>query len=286
MSSRRPEGAADGRADNSSAYTVGKMNGDHWLLYLTPPQEDEAHPSTPLETLSTILPALPRSLSPSSPSPPDQTLEILMSRLHPSACAEFYHPSSFTSSSTAELKYTSTPYAPPANANPLDSHVLGAQLSKRLGLRGLLPNATEDCFLFSPCGYSSNSVQGDRYATIHVTPEVDFSYASFETNLTFGTATPAVAVSANGGEGEENLVEGGPKSMTELVERVLEIFKPAKLSITLFVSSEQSAHHKKGGNGGMSELLNDELLEKYGLVDKIVYEFIGYSLVYAVYELC
>lgn len=39
--------------------------------------------------------------------------------------------------------------------------------------------------LFDPCGYSMNAYrddESDHYATIHVTPEKDFSFASFETN--------------------------------------------------------------------------------------------------------
>lgn len=250
------------------------MNGDHWLLYLTPPQEDNSTSissiTSPLTTLSSILPSLPTI------SPPDQTLEILMSRLAPSACKAFYHPSSPLSTSTESVT--------------TDSHQLGSLLSKKLGLRKLLPNATEDAFLFSPCGFSSNSVQGDRYATIHVTPEEEFSYASFETNLTFGDGMNLNRVT--GLDDEDNLVVGGPTSLPTLVEAVLDIFKPSKLSITLFVSSDapsKSHLNKKGrqdtsGGHGMEELLNDELLDKYGLVDKIVYEFIGYRLVYAVYE--
>lgn len=42
-----------------------------------------------------------------------------------------------------------------------------------------------DHFHFTPCGFSLNALQpeyGESYATIHVTPEQDFSYVSFETN--------------------------------------------------------------------------------------------------------
>lgn len=31
----------DALFDNGAAYTVGKMNGNHWLLYMTTPPEDE-----------------------------------------------------------------------------------------------------------------------------------------------------------------------------------------------------------------------------------------------------
>lgn len=285
-------------ADNSSAYTVGRMNGDHWLLYLTPPRSDVLHPhalastqliapqqpsnalsdlsatlsSTNLSSLASTSPSAhshflhrPRPHHPSIASRPDQTLEMLMTRLHPDACASFHHPT------TPSAAYTS----PLVSSDPhnTDAHALGASLSATLGLDALLPDATTDSFLFSPCGFSSNSLLGDRYATIHVTPEVDYSYASFETNF----------VPPSGG------------GLAKLVEDVLKVFRPAKLSITLFVSQEDDddASEAVAGEegvvvgrkrGGLKELLNPDLLERYARVDRIVYEFDGYSLVYAVFE--
>eukprot|EP00116_Pleurobrachia_bachei_P005265 sb/3465527/ len=43
---------------------------------------------------------------------------------------------------------------------------------------------TVDLYHFEPCGFSLNAVDntGEKYATVHVTPEHKFSYASFETN--------------------------------------------------------------------------------------------------------
>lgn len=286
------------------------MNGDHWLLYLTPPQDDvlapnalassfalaPAEPSLPLaqlsESLSTALisPSIAAaSTSPNSsyfhtpastnghstapttpphrvPARPDQTLEILMSRLSSKACASFYHPSSSPSSSSNPA-YTSPLYA--SDPSDADAHALGSALSKELGITDLLPEATLDSFLFSPCGYSSNAVQGDRYATIHVTPEEEYSYASFETNVDFASST----LSTNA------------QSLPSLVQKVLKIFEPAKLSMTLFVSMDEGEDEEAArakAHQGMKELLSPELLERYNVVDRIMYEFSGYQLAYVV----
>ena len=38
-------------------------------------------------------------------------------------------------------------------------------------------------FVFKPCGYSLNAINNKTYCTLHVTPQKDFSYVSFETNM-------------------------------------------------------------------------------------------------------
>ncbi|KAE8726352.1 S-adenosylmethionine decarboxylase proenzyme 4 [Hibiscus syriacus] len=48
------------------------------------------------------------------------------------------------------------------------------------GIENINPRAFVCDLEFDPCGYSMNGVDGDRYSTIHVTPEEGFSYASFE----------------------------------------------------------------------------------------------------------
>ncbi|SGY85251.1 BQ5605_C009g05747 [Microbotryum silenes-dioicae] len=285
--------------ENSSAYTVGRMNGDHWLLYLTPPQDDvlmphalettsalsPINPTTALSTLSASLSASlpsptlsstsPRSnplasipsllkdpTPPSVPSIPDQTLEILMTRLSPRACASFYHPGS-----SADTPYTSYPDIAPEG----DAHSLGTLLSTQLGITSLLPDATLDAFLFSPCGFSSNAVRGERYATIHVTPEPAYSYASFETNLDLSLSPSDV--------------ESSSASLQKLVERVLTIFEPATLSITLFVSIDDDDEVTKASqHEGMRKLMSEELARRYERKDRILYEFEGYSLIYSVYN--
>ncbi|KAJ7733104.1 S-adenosylmethionine decarboxylase [Mycena olivaceomarginata] len=206
---------------NGAAYTVGKVNGDHWLLYITGPPDSEPIPSSPSST----------SLKAAGP-PPDYTIEILM-------------------------------YLP-------------------------FPLTTLDAYSFSPCGYSANALikwgtdpvskindaAGEGYYTIHVTPEEGWSYASFECN-----DSPTIP------------------DLLSLIRRVVTIFQPGRLSLTLFISSEDNENEDgdsaieaaqrafkaalttpaTGGNGtGLPE---------YKRTDKINYEFGGYDLAFASFEL-
>jgi S-adenosylmethionine decarboxylase len=67
-----------------------------------------------------------------------------------------------------------------------------------------------DSYMFTPCGYSLNAlIGGEYYATIHVTPEPEFSYASFETNLP-------------------------TRSYETLLRNVLNVFRPRKCTVALF----------------------------------------------------
>lgn len=78
-----------------------------------------------------------------------------------------------------------------------------------------------DDYCFSPCGYSCNVHAGNAYFMVHATPQEGCSYASFETN--FGSAF------GDRPDGDRR----GP--LNELIQRVLDAFRPEKLTITLFV---------------------------------------------------
>lgn len=74
-----------------------------------------------------------------------------------------------------------------------------------------------DDYLFNPWGYSMNGfLRSGHYVTIHVTPEPEFSYVSFETNAPMS-------------------------SYFELIMRVLKLFRPNKFMMTIFANEASPA---------------------------------------------
>lgn len=129
---------------------------------------------------------------------PDQTLEVLMQELDPNIMKIFTRK---VCSSAKEATQTS-------------------------GIDKLIPGIVIDDFLFEPCGYSMNGlIKGGYYVTIHITPEPEYSYVSFETNFP-------------------------QKSYVGLINRLLKAFRPGKFIMTLFanklsVAAETHSHYEK-----------------------------------------
>ncbi|KAK0178439.1 hypothetical protein PV328_002387 [Microctonus aethiopoides] len=124
-----------------------------------------------------------------TPSEPDQTLEILMTNLDPNIMSIF----------TRDVCSSAT------------------EATQKSGIDKLVPNMVIDDFLFEPCGYSMNGVsKSGSYMTIHITPEPEFSYVSFESNIPEAT-------------------------YSEVIGRVLKTFKPGKFVVTIFANKESVA---------------------------------------------
>lgn len=310
--------------DHGSAYTVGKVNGDHWLLYMTSPEDIGSGSGTEMSSLASSmvdsqeerwaivgqggLYTLP-VLLPTQ----DYTIEILMTHLSPRARAAFFTPEKVDPSADGDL-------APGGHAQ---------RLSSDLGIADLFPRDLTklDAYSFVPCGYSSNALikwkeeahgntrEGEGYYTIHVTPEEGWSYASFECNV-------PLAARRHSGRSTDN--DADIPDLRTLVQRVVRIFEPEKITMTLFVASE-SADNDDDGNesdddggetaveaaqrafkaaltrsgknpaathscaGGESSLMSSptscSLDRVYKRTDKINYEFRGYDLAFASFEL-
>ena len=107
---------------------------------------------------------------------------------------------------------------------------------------------TIDESLFSPTGYSLNGINNETYYTVHVSPEVIGSYASFETNL---------------------YTEG--KALDDLIRRVVALFEPVSFDIVQFAPQQKSRH-----------IFEDDgyIMQKNVLTDLVC----GYSILFQSYR--
>jgi S-adenosylmethionine decarboxylase len=157
-----------------------------------------------------------------------------------------------------------------------EGHALGTVVSDSCGLSDVYPvskypDGRIDAYLFTPCGFSANGVipappgtitKGGRsthYFTVHVTPEPQCSYASFETNI------PA---------------RQSGRETADIVEQVVKIFRPGRFSVTLFEASQSS----DGAANLAKRSKRMDSIEGYRRVDRIVHDLDGYELVFRYYE--
>ena len=101
-----------------------------------------------------------------------------------------------------------------------------------------------DDYLFEPSGYSLNALRDDSYWTLHVTPERDGSYASFETNVALGAELDSVA------------------------SRLLEIFKPRSFDLVRFDQTGQDLGNCPAA-GRTDDITHTEYLQSHRLCSSI-----------------
>ncbi|KAK9708958.1 Adenosylmethionine decarboxylase [Popillia japonica] len=199
---------------DGAGYCLGAINKDCWFLYTLNPFPEKIIKPTP---------------SPES----DQTLEILMTDLDPDIMAIFSR----------------------------DECLNAAEATKKSGIDKIIPNMVIDDYLFEPCGYSMNGIMKTNhpdqssgyYVTIHITPETDFSYVSFETNVS-------------------------TSSYREIITKVLDTFLPGKFVITIFANQTSQA---KGSSKEMQYLCK---IGEWTRRDMQLCQFKNYDLTYAFYS--
>ncbi|KAK3995515.1 S-adenosylmethionine decarboxylase proenzyme [Cladorrhinum sp. PSN332] len=325
----------DDMFENGSAYMVGRMNADHWYLYMTSPTNVTLTPprtpsssngGSPARTFK-IPTGIVAPFSDKVDDNDDETLEVLMMDLDPEFAKQFYleqaseaackqipakveearraaHDSLgdinghsagtevdstfsvFEDSGESDINGAPQPDAATIEALTTEGHALGTVVSDGCGLSGVYPTSTYpdariDAYLFSPCGFSANGVipapeksvtdsasKAAHYFTVHVTPEPICSFASFETNVPGGQ---------NGRE------------TSDVVEHVVNIFKPGRFTVTLF-----EAKNKPAGSDGAESAISlsaqgalkqrMDAIEGYRRKDRIVHEFEDYNLVFRYFE--
>ncbi|XAR54609.1 Adenosylmethionine decarboxylase [Bertholletia excelsa] len=100
-----------------------------------------------------------------------------------------------------------------------------SEMTAETGVAEINPSALLCDVAFYPCGYSMNGIDGERYSTIHVTPEEGYSYASFE----------CVGSAACGGSVGDYLVE--------VLQKAARVFRPAVLSVATTFTRGQMGRH-------------------------------------------
>lgn len=175
---------------DGSGHVIGSLNRDHWYLYLADYTDSAAPVTNSIQTATNGTandqPTVSIIDQPRR-NKPDQTLEIMMHDLNPLKMKQFFKTDDFVSV----------------------EHV-----TETSGIGHILPGSKIDAFMFDPCGYSMNGLLGDAYWTIHVTPEDEFSFVSFETNIS-----------------RDNLPPGG---FSQLIERVIDVFEPGRFTVAFF----------------------------------------------------
>lgn len=295
---------------NGSAYMIGKMNGEHWYLYLTEPHTMLTPPGSPslkpkFEETETKVINLPGRPASNADNEPDETLEILMTDLDEENAKQFYldHASGVAKANYLNFDKDGCDHVDVFSNNSSDfsdpdsdgeqllpseltteGHALGTVVSESCGLtdvypKSKYPESRVDAYLFTPCGFSANGVipaadgvSGTHYFTVHVTPEPHCSYASFETN---------VPHSQNG------------QQTADIIKQVVNIFKPGRFTVTLFEA--KASEPVDGDLDGIKDLkalerqairrtAKMEQISGYRRVDRIVHDLDGYDLVFRYYE--
>jgi len=199
-------------------YILGPLTGDHWFVYVAN-HESTVEDSLPLSPVP--LPLEVRGRSPSEPIP----------RIRASSPRVPLSPSPVRNLALGVVPLAISTYVPKNNERTINLMMFdmapavaahfylantpggGKEMTKISGISSLCPGATIDETHFAPCGYSMNAIAHDAYYTIHVTPEPECSYVSFETNAIL-------------------------TSYSALVRNVLRVFKPRRFLLTTFGDEE------------------------------------------------
>lgn len=214
---------------DGAAYCLGAVNKDCWYLYTLNPLPGSGVNNRPaLLDAGTVSP--PPEMQHDSDEP-DQTLEILMTDLDPEIMAIF----------TKEECLNAT------------------EATKKSGIDKIIPNMVIDDFLFEPCGYSMNGVtKNGCYMTIHITPEPEFSYVSFETNIPVNC-------------------------YRDIITKVLDTFLPGKFTITVFANQDSPTKNSAKELQNLTSLGPQQGL-RWQRRDIQQCSFKNYDLIYAFYS--
>jgi S-adenosylmethionine decarboxylase proenzyme len=196
---------------DGKGYVIGPTNGLRWHIYIADMRKE--HKS------------------------PDQSLEIVMYDLPESVMSMFYREKleAMLTEVIKEKNFQSMEAESGSEASNFGSKYLGEYVAGSIGIDTIIPGSSVDSFLFDPCGYSCNALNEEAYFTIHITPELEFSFVSFDTNLS-------------------------SSCYDSILRRVLEIFQPGKFSVCLFAEENAVLEKPVDGLSWKYSSFNQQLL--------------------------
>lgn len=301
---------------NGSAYMIGKMNGEHWYLYLTEPNTLLTPPATPpavsddetTETKFIHFPERSQLDGNMDNETSDETLEVLMTDLEENNAKKFYldhatsvaekryinydsrredHVDVFSNGSDIEVDDISSTQGsgilPPELTT--EGHALGTVVSEASGLSDVypkekFPEARIDAYLFTPCGFSANGVIPAPAENGGPKGTHYFTvHVTPEPHCSYASFETNVPHSQNG------------QTTAGITQQVVDIFKPGRFSVTVFEAkpgvdgdwdSNKEARYIE--RQAARRVPKGENVEGYKRVDRIVHDLDGYDLVFRYYE--
>lgn len=187
-------------------YILGPVTGDHWFVYIAENLKQRILEVAPSSTVAMLPNASTTNISDTpaifdyeSSNPPI---------LHDHHAAMYFkqhhmHYRTMNMMMFDMARETSSIF------HGADNGLTAKEMTAKAGIQALCPGALIDEQSFNPCGYSMNAILHDAYSTIHIAPEEDCSYVSFETNTRLTTYDP-------------------------LVRQVLSVFRPKRFVLTMF----------------------------------------------------
>jgi len=300
---------------NGSAYMVGKMNGEHWYLYLTnpgntlsPPLTPTNEPADPLERheTETQLIDFPQAQDivyknigggrdgGSGNGIFDETLEVLMTDLDQVKAKQFYLENASAVAAgqyrrrkdeerskglvSVEEQDVGSDDLPEELTS--EGHVLGSIVSEACGLDGVYPRSTYpgamvDSYLFTPCGFSANAIIPSPDPKIPTTHYFTV-HVTPEPHCSYASFETNVPGRQSG------------RGTAEILEHVVGIFRPGRFSVTLFEAKPATVD--RGARDNIYDLTavkrsaRMDCIKGYRRVDKIRHDLDGYDLVFRYYE--
>lgn len=165
----------------------------------------------------------------------DSTLEVLMTGLDHERMKNFY----------------------------FEKGVTTKDIRDRTGISDFFPDAVIDDYLFEPFGYSLNGLLAEGYFTIHITPQPNCSFVSFETNVFM-------------------------EDYTVLIQKVLAAFRPERFILTHLANSlAQQALLATAPNPVLNKGFSDRVIARSGnfrIVDNIFCHFEHYDLFFLQFQ--